>query len=119
MGVFTIKAKFYNPRGPQGPIVEEVWVDTGATYSGLASSTLRNLGIEPEGRREATLADGRIVARDYAIIGLEIEGERGLVPVTFKEEGSPGIIGATALELLGFWVDPVEKRLIRRLPIVR
>jgi len=35
-------------------------------------------------------------------------------PVAFAEPGEESVLGATALEALGFTVDPVEKRLVPR-----
>ncbi len=32
------------------------------------------------------------------------------IPVAFADENAP-VLGATALEILGFTVDPIEKRL--------
>ena len=111
MGVFTVKAKFYNPRETEKFITLEALVDTGATFAGLPASILRDLGIEPEKMVDIRLGDG------YSIIDLEVEGKSGLVQVLFKEEGAPAVIGATALEVLGFSVDPVEKRLIPKPPL--
>lgn len=117
MGIFTVKARFYNPGEPERSLTLEVLVDTGATFSGLPAPILRDLGIEPEERGEAILADGRKIEREYAIIGLELEGKRRRVPVAFKEDGSKGVIGATALEILGFSVDLIERKLVPKPPL--
>ena len=42
---------------------------------------------------------------------MQIGGRGGPVPVTFREEGQPALLGVTALELLGFLVDPIDERL--------
>lgn len=36
------------------------------------------------------------------------------VPVAFAEVGESSVLGATSLEILGFGVDPVEKKLVPR-----
>lgn len=118
MGNFKVKATFYNPRTHKR-ISEDMLVDTGATFSGLPAPVLRELGIEPEAKVEAILADGRKQERDYAILVLVLDGKRGLVPVSFQPVGATPVLGSTALELLGFSIDPVEGRLIPRPPIVR
>ena len=119
MGIFTIKARFYNPEELERSLVAEAWVDTGATFTGLPISTLRGLGLEPRWRGRARLADGREVEREFATIGLELEGQVGEVAVVFKEEGSPPVLGAEALETLGFWVDPIERKLIPKPPWIK
>ena len=114
MGTFTIKVHFYNPKEPERSINVEALVDTGATMSGLSTSNLKDLGVEPEWTVPSRLADGRVVERPCGIAGVEIEGRKSLVPVAFKEEASPAVIGATTLELLAFTVDPVERRLVHK-----
>ena len=42
---------------------------------------------------------------------MSIDGQEGRVPVSFGEEGRPALLGVTALEILGFTVDPIEERL--------
>ena len=43
----------------------EATVDTGASFTALPSSLLRELGIEPMGKRGFLLADSRRIGMDY------------------------------------------------------
>jgi hypothetical protein len=45
---------------------------------------------------------------------LTVEGRRAGVTVAFGEPGEEAVLGATALETLGFMVDPVGKKLVPR-----
>jgi len=43
-----------------------------------------------------------------------IDGRTLPIPVAFAEPGEESVLGATALEALGFAVDPVAKKLVPR-----
>ena len=45
---------------------------------------------------------------------LTIDGRKGAVPVAFGDPGEEAVLGATALETLGFMVDPVGQKLVPR-----
>lgn len=89
-------------------------VDTGATLSWIPREVLETLGAIPLSRLPFSLADGRTLERDTTAVLLTIDGRKGAVPVAFGEPGEEAVLGATALEALGFMVDPVGKRLVAR-----
>ncbi len=45
---------------------------------------------------------------------MTIDGRKAPVEVAFGEPGKEAVLGATALEILGFVVDPVGKKLVPR-----
>ncbi|MXY79436.1 MAG: hypothetical protein F4Y94_07070 [Chloroflexi bacterium] len=90
----------------------EATVDTGASYTTLPSSLLRELGVEPAGRRRFLLADGRQVELDYGRAWVAIDGEREVTIVVFADDDAPALLGAYTLEGLGLAVDPVRQRLV-------
>ena len=87
-------------------------VDSGAVYSLVPATTLRNLGLRPYRELAFSLADGRTVTRKVGDAYFEIDGSFGPAPVIFGEEGDEPLLGATTLESLGLILDPFKRRLI-------
>ena len=90
----------------------EATVDTGAAYTTLPACLLRNLGVEPIGRRRFLLADGRRVDMDYGRAWVTVGGESEVTLVVFGADDAPALLGAYTLEGLALAVDPVEQRLV-------
>lgn len=53
----------------------EATVDTGAAFTTLPGNILRDLGIEPVGKRRFLLADGRRVWNDIGRAWVTIDGK--------------------------------------------
>ena len=87
-------------------------VDTGATYTFLPGSLLRELGIEPTRTSEFQLASGETVqyARGEAVV--RINGFAQTTPVIFGDDAAEPLIGVVTLEELELAVDPVAGALI-------
>ena len=90
----------------------EATVDTGAAYTTLPAPLLRELGVEPRGKRRFLLADGRRVDMDYGQAWATVDGESVVTIVVFGEDDAPALLGAYTLEGLAMAVDPVEQRLV-------
>ena len=90
----------------------EATVDTGAAYTTLPTSLLRELGVAPMGKRRFLLADGRRIEMDYGEARATVDGESVTTLVVFGEDGAPALLGAYTLEGLALAVDPVEQRLV-------
>ena len=110
---WCLKVRVSNSKNPEAFFEEEFWIDTGALYSFVPEDHLERIGVEPSGKRNLILADGRHDTRlfgfcDFAIEDLE---ESIPCPVVFAPRGSLFLIGATALENFGVQVDPVQKKL--------
>ncbi len=114
MGMFEVKVKLASLAAPGRTEEISLLVDTGATLSWVPGEILQKLGVTAFSRLPFSLADGRVLERDTTAVLLIIEGRKAPVPVAFGESGKEAVLGATALEVLGFVVDPVEKKLIVR-----
>src|SRR5271157_1326544 len=114
MGLFEVKVKLANLAAPMRTEELSLLVDTGATLSWIPRHLLEKLGLGTASRLPFTLADGRILERDITSVLLTIDGRKAPVPVAFGEPGEEAVLGATALEGLGFMVDPVAKKLVPR-----
>jgi len=111
MGTFTLRARVWNPHNPGRVIEVELLVDTGATYTVLPSSVLKELGVEVVRTVRLRLADGRVIERPLGEIGIEIEGfKASATPVVFGDEGVY-LLGSVTMEQLGLAPDPVERKL--------
>ena len=113
MGSFSVPIQLGNLAGESFVDVTAL-VDTGATYTTLPASTLTELGIQPEGSRRFRLADNRQVGYQYGQARMRLEGQELIVLVVFAPEGATPLLGATALEIFGLGVDPIEQRLMPR-----
>jgi len=114
MGLFDVKVKLASLTSPSETEELSLLVDTGATLSWIPRHILEKLGVTPFSSLPLTLADGRKLERDVAPILLTIDGRKAPVPVAFGEPGEEAVLAATALEVLGFAVDPVAKKLVPR-----
>ena len=90
----------------------EATVDTGAAYTTLPASLLRELGVTPMGKRRFLLADGRRLELDFGEARAAIDGESVTTLVVFGEDNAPALLGAYTLEGLALAVDPVNQRLV-------
>lgn len=88
-------------------------VDTGATDCMVPASELRRAGIRKRGRGAYELADGSTVEYDFGGAEIEFMGEVTWGRVLFGPDNCEPILGVTALESLGFVVDPRGRRLVR------
>ncbi len=93
-------------------------VDTGAIDCYVPAIRLREIGIQPEGRRTYELADGAETVLEIAVARIEFMGEIVGATVIFGNDDAEPLLGVTALESVGIEVDPQNQRL-KRLPAVR
>lgn len=114
MGVFEVTLQVANPASAERASSIRLIVDTGATLTSLPRPVLQSLGIKAGMSRTFVLADGRRVQRETGTVLATIDGVTMAIPVMFAEGDDAPLLGATALEILGFAVDPVEKRLVPR-----
>lgn len=97
--------------GPLGSAETEVLVDTGATFSKVPASLAEKLGLAVQRQVAVQMADGRVIQRGLTTAEIEVEGVRRMVPLTLGAEGERPLLGYTALEILGFKVNPLTRRL--------
>ena len=89
-----------------------VLVDTGATYTTLPASLLREeLGLAPVTSREFTLADGTLNTLPLGEARLRIGDQEWANVVAFGEEDQY-LLGATSLQVFGLVADTTNHRLV-------
>lgn len=109
MGFTNVKVAVINPATALERDVE-LLVDTGAVLSSVPRSVLEGLGIKPIGRRRLRVYGGQVIEREAAVVVIRYEKVRAGATVLFAEEDTP-VLGATALEALGYQVDPTTRQL--------
>ena len=110
MGFIHVDVKVANPADPDVRESVRALVDTGTTLSILPTAVLERLGVRRIQRRRF-LGFGGAVARDIGTVNMSYEESEAGVTVVFGIADDPPIMGVTALETLGFEVDPVNGRL--------
>ena len=111
MGTFHITLAVGDPPG-ESYVPVEALVDTGATYTMLPASMLKNLGVVPHDRAEFELADGNVAEMNIGRTWVRIDGRSEIVPIIFGEEGTTTLLGAVTLEIFRLGVDLVRQELI-------
>ncbi len=111
MGAFTVRIGVSNGNGGATQWVEAL-VDTGATFTVLPASVLRErVGVQPAGQMRFTFADGREALLPVGEAVLRIDGQQATNRVVFGEEGQY-LLGATTLQVLGLIPDTSSHRLV-------
>jgi clan AA aspartic protease len=112
MGQFAVRAAVTHPSDPSRVAEVDLLIDTGATLSWVPREVLEHLEVPRLPRRRLLLADGGAVERETAGVLMRLNGIEAMVTVVIAEEGDAHLLGATALETLGFSVDPIRPQLI-------
>ena len=112
MGFVHVNVGLSNPSEPDRAEEVNVLVDTGATLSVFPAGLLDRLGIRRTGQRRPR-GFGGVITRDTGAVILTYGGEVAGVTVVFGEDSDPTVMGVTALESLGFNVNPVAGGLDR------
>ena len=96
MGVFSVPIEVGDPHGARFEQVDAL-VDTGATFTIVPASVLRNLGLESQERGAFELADGSLQEFDIAETRLRIDGQETSTVVVFGNQDMTPLLGAYTL----------------------
>ena len=116
MALTYLKVKVSNPARPKKSKVVKLLVDSGALYSVVPESGLKELGIKPTSTEEFILANGEVITRRVGNACFQYKGKLRAAPVIFGDEGV-FLLGATTIEALGMVLDPFRREL-KALPMV-
>ncbi|MBU1261759.1 clan AA aspartic protease [bacterium] len=118
MGMVHVTTEVVNPGDLQRRWEGLFLVDTGSIDCMAPGRYLREIGIEPSGKRTYELADGTEIKMDIGVARIEFMGEVIGATIIFGKDDVEPILGVIALESVGIEVDPQNQRL-KRLPAVR
>ena len=111
MGITEVTVEVTNPRDPTHWQRLDLSADTGAIFSVIPKSTLDQLGITPYAEETFQLADGSEIQRPLGDVFIRIDGKARTVPTIFGEPTDTPLLGVTALEILGYAIDPRTRKL--------
>ncbi len=90
----------------------EMLVDTGAILSVIPRDILARLGVLPDGRRRFK-GFGGIIERETGTLTVKYQQDSAGITAVFGEEDDAPILGVTALEALGYQVNPATGEMNR------
>ena len=109
MGLTYIDGVVTGPSGRQA--TARFLVDSGATYTLLAESDWRAIGLTPTRSVTFTLADGTQIARQVSECRLALPQGEAHTPVILGESGDEALLGIVTLEILGLVLNPFTRTL--------
>lgn len=110
MGITEVAVEITNPRDQTHWKTLELVADTGAIFSVIPRPVLDQLGIIAYADETFELADGSEIRRPLGDVFLRIDGKARTVPTIFGEPNDTPLLGVTALEILGFTIDPRTRK---------
>ena len=111
MGITEVTVEIANPRDQTQWQIVTLVTDTGAIFSVIPKAALEHLGIKSYAEETFFLADGGEIQRPLGDVFVRIDGKFRTVPTIFGEPGDTPLLGVTALEILGFSVNPRTRKL--------
>jgi hypothetical protein len=63
-------------------------------------------------QRQARTAAGVVVLQIYSAVRVTVQGRDCIIEVAELPDGSPALLGQVPLELMDFWVDTANRRLV-------
>lgn len=110
MSITYLKAKVSNPLNPKKLLDKKFLVDSGAIYSVLPETDLRQLKIHPEGTQKFLLANGEEIEKKIGEAKFHYRERSATSKVIFGDAGIY-LLGVTTLENLGMILDPLSREL--------
>ena len=111
MGMTMVRALLANVLDRDRETTIDMTVDSGAIYSVVPTSVLREIGVTPDRTETFWLADGRSVRRRVGHAVFQMQGKEGISKVIFGRAGDASLLGVLTLEVLGLSLDPLKRTL--------
>ncbi len=111
LGVFNWPIRLDSMDGERSLEIEAM-VDTGASYTIVPASLLKQMGVTPIDKIGLVLADGRPVEYDIGRAMATIDGRTEATLVVFGDDNARALLGAYTLEGLRLAADPAHSRLV-------
>lgn len=113
MSIFTVGCKIANVADrSRSKVIPHLMVDTGSLYTWISAADLQDLGVQPEKRIRAQMANGAVLERESGWVFIMVGQFFCITQVVFALKGDLLLLGATTLEELNVRVDPNAKQLL-------
>jgi predicted aspartyl protease len=110
--LFNVSQGILKPEQVRSVVVNDAFVDTGASTLCLPKRFVAKLGLKPGQVRRARATAGTAVLQSYGLVRLTIQDREWNGDVLEVPDDCPVLVGLLPLEGLDFVVDPVGQRLI-------
>jgi predicted aspartyl protease len=87
-------------------------VDSGATYLCLPKSDVDRLGLQYERSKDARTVTGVVTLGIYSMVRASVQGRDCISEVMAVPEGRQPLLGQIPLELMDWWVDLKNQKLV-------
>lgn len=87
-------------------------VDSGATYFCLPKRFVAQLGLRFLRTKETNTANGLTPMGIYSPVRVTVEGRDCISEVMELPDDCPPLLGQVPLEVMDWWIDPVNQRLV-------
>jgi len=111
MGYTNIDVAFTNPQNPKQTANIIGLVDTGANLSVIPKKLAEALGVKIQGYQMVKTLN-KVRKMGYTDVKIKIEGREGIFRTLISSrEDDRIIIGVVPMEVLGFEIDPINRKL--------
>jgi clan AA aspartic protease len=117
MGLTRVPVKLRAFGARDGAYEANFLVDSGATDCMAPASELKKLGVKSVGKTTYELANGTVQEFEFGLVEITLLGEVTAGRVIFGPDDIEPLLGVTALESVGFAIDPATQAL-KRLPAI-
>lgn len=90
----------------------EALVDSGATYFCMPKSLIEKLGLRFRMSKATRTVTGPVELGVYASARVETQGRDCITEVMELPEGRQCLFGQIPLEMMDWWIDPIQQRLV-------
>ncbi len=112
MGHVRVTIRIANPNRRQDTLeIQDVLVDTGATWTVVPRPLANRLGLETLGKKRVRTANGDVDV-DHSFAYIEFEGHQSVGDVVVSDTYPGVLIGVLTLEGMALAVDPKSGRLV-------
>ena len=102
-----------NPSDPKKTVTYEFLVDSGAAYTVVPETIVKQIGLTPNFRREFILADGKKIERAIGDAKIRYGNEEISTPVVLGKKGDSALLGTFTLEAFGLALDPFQRKIYK------
>ena len=88
--------------------MQDLIVDTGSILTWLRDSRLEGIGVKPKREKNFRTIEGRLIQRSTGAVTIKYGDTEADIEVVFANDADAEVLGVTALESLGYQVDPVS-----------
>lgn len=111
MGMTEVTLQIKSLANPKKKVIGSFLVDSGAFYTLLPQTMVKQLKVRPDHEQEFSLADGTAIKRKIGSAFIKFQDREIASPVILGEKNDTALMGTLTLEAFGLILDPFERKL--------